>query len=519
MESITIEFTKNNQGEFEILIDQVSIFSNYSYKQQAEILEKAIVKIENDLTLIIRNYGGLKELSGFLWCYTYKVHRDDGIKDTVLDYFALEVVQKLAGNYKVSIIDRFGLSIGALTRMKAFFKEAKIESVSLKKTVKLKVRLKKTIGPMSYIFGHVKNTFFSKVKNNSTVPAIDTLVYKAIRKGTTRFRGFLEEPENTNAFILDENLQFIKSPNGKINRIAPFSVTLFAVAFYKALQLHFWGFRKLLESNSLVESLIKEQSIFQSVYLLYRFEIMKQILGRLNPKQVIVSTSFSDPNNRMFMEASKTMNIPITVLSCRPFLSKYRPEDRIIEEELSVRYNALSLDKFVVFNENDRNYVRSFPYLSDKVVMFSPENNKGFKKTTRFNNGVLILFAHQSYNKYIIELLKRIIPKDYKGRIFYREHPNVKLTTLELIKLKQIGNVKCLNQNNWHNMIFEKVVTFTSNSTAVFEAQKRGCDVLWLTYLSINSLQFYELFSNSGTICNNEVEFEIGLKDYLTKNM
>ena len=203
--------------------------------------------------------------------------------------------------------------------------------------------------------------------------------------------------------------------------------------------------------------------------------------------------------NRLALSEAKRFGAQTTVFSCRPFLTENRSEDRLIYSDLK-GYNKTTLgDEFIVLDKLSKDHLKKYNYQGRiQLYEFEQANNKD--NLLHLKNGLLLLFAGTYLNKSLIELLRDLKTEELRYPVlYYREHPSKKIAQEQYDQLKSVTDkVVCLTGKLWSELYFENVIAVTCNTTAAIDAVSRGCTLLWLPYISEQSLQFSELMDIVG---------------------
>jgi hypothetical protein len=212
-----------------------------------------------------------------------------------------------------------------------------------------------------------------------------------------------------------------------------------------------------------------------------------------------VITTFGDPFNRLALSVAKIAGIEGHIFACRPYLSEYRSEDRVIAADKDADSICQIPNDIIVLDDYSKKQLDRSG-VSSKV--YNPLNNQ-VKYTAE--GGLLLLFTDHTFNTRLIELIEQL---DYKHlKIFIRKHPLAGLEINLQNKLDTMGfEIIDLDLYDWSELHFKNVLTFSANSTSGLDAVKRGCDLLWLPFFSQNFLMFAGYASDTGKVVYSEDE-------------
>lgn len=504
-----IHITQSDQFYLDIKVDGVSFFKSTTIQTKSELLHSAIRKLENDI-IQIANKSRHKSLGAFFWCYTYDIHRDDGIKGTVLDYYIVEILMFLKQKGEIEEIKVLSvLDFQTIRAIKDNVTDVCYTSNRYRTFFKSFIR--QHFGPIKYLLNYFvsslnfKGPKFKKNIDNSA------FIFSNYQSNLNRLKDFHLDLNVDNVFILDHTLTKIVETNSK-KQFSTFSYNTHTI--YRALvkiHLFYKQRREVIKetNNNLFSTRLKKQTFFQTLYVLLRWEAYQEIFRKYKPKQLIVSSAFGDPFRRMPLGAAKQVDIKTVLFLCRPNLSYLRAEDRIIQPDIFT-YNQTSIgDNIIVLDTSSYESLCDSGISPDCVKVYDFRNMSKPEAKNIFENGILILFAHNKYNDDIITTLEKFVKQGLSLKyVYFREHPSIKITNHQIKRLEEIAsNVINITKYNWVDISFRNVITFTANSTSAIDANSCGAEVAWCPYYTEHSTQFYPIMKNFGHICNSEMEF------------
>jgi len=511
-----IDIKKNSRTTIDIFVDGKSILETVDFETRAELLDRANKKLDRDVDTIAEIVKD-EPLGGFFWCFTYDIHRHDCIKGTVLEYFLVELIRFLQMQAPVERINtRYHLKPWVVNEIEKLTELKITDEVSSKDKIFTFVRMK--FGPIKYLMEYYSN--FLKTKH--TIPVADTLnsvfIFYNLNDKLTRLKGFGELLGSKKQFSLDTSLNELRSEESS-HVYSAGHVGLKKVWESLVNTYHFK--RKTgklsLENKSIFYYHVKDQSFLQSFYIFLRWEALKQLFDRYSPSELIIISTFGDPLNRMPIAVAKERNISTVLFSCRPMLSSYRPEDRIIDADLR-GYNDTSIgDSIVIFDKISRNHLIKSNINNSLIYTFSTSPSSSNSEKL-YEDAILVLFANGYYNALYIEYLKKLNKRGFNiGRLLYREHPSHPLFDSQKEELRNLSDhCESLSDLKWSDFKLNNVLTFVCDSTAAIDAVSRGGSVLWVPYLSYDSMMFKTVMDTVGDTCENESELLQKIVSYFT---
>jgi len=501
-----IDIKKNSRTTIDIFVDGKSILETVDFETRAELLDRANKKLDQDVDAIAEIVKD-EPLGGFFWCFTYDIHRHDCIKGTVIDYFLVELISFLQMQTSVESINTcyhlkpwVAKEIEKLTELKI------TDEVSKRDKIFTFLRMK--LGPIKHLINYYSNFLHT----NHTIPEADTLnsvfIFYNLNDNLTRLKGFGEMLGSKKQFSLHTSLNKLRSEeSSKVYSAGHVGLKKIWDSLVNAWRFK-WKTGKLsLINKSIFYYHLKNQSFLQSFYIFLRWEALKQLFDRYSPSELIIISTFGDPVNRLPLAVAKQRNISTVLFSCRPMLSSYRPEDRVIDADLG-NYNDTSIgDSIVIFDKISRNHLIKSNINNSLIYTFStspfPSNSEKV-----YEDAILVLFANRYYNALYIEYLKKLKKRGFNiGRLLYREHPSHPLFDSQKEELRNLSDqCESLADLKWNDFKLNNVLTFVCDSTAAIDAISRGGSVLWIPYLSYDSMMFKTVMNTVGDICENESE-------------
>lgn len=368
--------------------------------------------------------------------------------------------------------------------------------------------LRYTIGPIKRLLSCYK--FRSRANQFDRFANSNILFYK-INSDLTRLKGFPDYLVKNygKVIVVDNSLLKIKrlflETDERTYYINPFNLSDFFICLYLTFKLKIEMKRSFNSYKMKLPFLfvLKNQSFFQTLFVLIKEKAYTQLYKSLNPNSVIVSSTFGDPMKRMPLITAKRLDISTILFACRPFLSELRSEDRLIKPDLRNYHNSTIGDETIVLDNASLNHVTGY---STQINVEKFMNSlKGYSTGTIIRDSLLFLFAGKFLNRNLQFIIDELINVGvYFDIIYYREHPNYKINELQKRKLSEISrNVVCLTGKHWSDIEFRRTLAVSINTTAAIDAAERGAAVLWLPYLSEQSLQFIPVMDKLGARSNN----------------
>lgn len=490
-----------------------NLFEELNFKTKSLLLEKAIKKLENDITVTAEHYKDSKNYYLY-WCHTYSPHRHDGLSGTVLDYYLIELVKfaVLRNNIVSEVI------------FKSYVPHFLIKYLEGINTINFKIKLNKKevfvnylrkSAPIIHLLKYLLTLVFKDKKLNY-FDFKNSILFFYATKATTRLKG-LDRQFKGNKFIIDESLCALRElKNGKLYKISLFEIKHFIFALVKTISFQYSKQKSIKSLNSnLYLNYIKQQSFLQSYFVILRQEALRGFFKTHNNfKFIVTSTNFGDPLRRQMITISNKFNQKTINFACRPMYTSLRAEDNTIKSDFHDHQNNSSLPDFhLIFDKV------SFKHLVrggiDKKQIFHYDSTIIVNQKKHINDGILILFAHHDYNERIIKILNEFKSKGLTlSKVYYKEHPLVSLKIDQKKRLEGLAlNAISMSKYLWNEISIENTVCFTSNSTSAIDAVSKGAGVLWLPFLSFHSIQFAPIMSLVGKTLDSKIEFFGVLKE------
>jgi hypothetical protein len=522
---LILELKNGIQFKKELFLNGKNCFELIDFKVKNKLFQNALQKIDEEISLVAELSKDKKE-GLFLWCLTYDNHRADGVIGMVLDYYFIEIIEYLIKEYneitELKIYTRVTKSFKTLLRKKFIFKIIDKTSV----TDKIKHQLRFKIGPLKTIFQILARSFFLSSSLKSKLPDDSVLFLKPLIASNTRLKGFpgFLESKYSNVYFLDTSLLKIKKFGLSAEQydIKTYKLSVFFKAFVKALKFtkDKYFFLKEKDCNSIgFINYLNEQSFLQTYFIRIKILAYEEVFKQLNPKCVVVSSTFGDPQKRMPLIIAKKLGIDTILFSCRPFITNMRSEDRIIKPDLLEYNNSTLGNNIYIFDKPSYNHLLLSGFPQERIKIYNPQKNieKEYNNNYFYSNSILLLFAHPSYNNSIINLMRTVYKKGVKFQsILYREHPNDRLTNKQIQLLQNIcDNLECISNKLWIQLKFSNILSITSNSTSGIDATSRGATLLWLPFLTEHSIQFSQIINNLGYVAKNKNEFFIFINNFI----
>jgi hypothetical protein len=512
LKKYNLEIGKSNKNQ--ITINGESSVSKKYFDLVSKIYLDALKTLDNDIESQYYAYQKHK-FSPFFWCLTYDIYRDDAIKDNVLNYLIFELAKHFSQKNELSVtfFNHPGNNI--------FKHLSHINNVNVVIENKLfksfKKNIRNTFGPLKVLIKYLSAFSIKESKDSLDFKNItEKHVFLAnLNMSQTRWKGY---PGSLNlkckkGYFLDVDLKRCKS----IDEDHQLNIKLFTIQnLFSALKDSFKLYRDFKTSlnieNSIFKEEIKQQSFLQTFTVMWRFYAWQEIFDKYNVTDIHVMTTFGDPFKRLPLAVANKRGAKGHVFACRPYLSEYRSEDRFIPIDKSEDSISQIPQDVIVLDTYSQNQLAKIGVLSK---VYNPIN-----KTIKYigKEGILLLFSDFDYNENIIKLICDL--KISKLNLFIREHPLVKLEAEQREKLKTISNsIIEINQYEWSELSFKKVLTFSANTTSGLDAVACGCELLWLPFLSQNFLQFTGYAEDTGRIVYSETEFLESISEYFNTKL
>ena len=499
---------KSKYFYFEIIMDNSNFFDFTSFNQKKNLLNKAIENLEHDITdvafLVTEN-----KYYNFFWEFTYDIHRDDGIKGTVADYYLLEIVKYINRKFKISkIIIECPLKGPIIKKLS--------ELVLVDKKIPFKYFLNEKIryqlGALKYLINYFLHALKSK-KKTGELDGERKVFFLTDDFSTSRFKEFPGLLNNyKDVYFIDIPLQRVqKYSDRSLNLIKSYNLKLIIASFIKALQLH--SILKLTlnrkKPRTIYSENLKKQSFVQTFYLLLRYKVLNRIFSIYRPQYLVVATTIGDPIKRMALAAARDSGVNTIVFSCRSALSYLRAEDRIIDLDFDRISNKFFADYFISLDKISYQHLIEGGVDRGIIFNYTASGAKGKVGSQIYADGLFLLFAHEQFNNELISLIESLYNKNLKfNNIYYREHPAVKISKDMLARLKLLNfSITSLSDYPWSEISFKNVIALTSNSTSGIDASSRGSSIIWLPFLTEHSTQFEPMMSAIGKTCHTKKEF------------
>ena len=519
-----LELKNGIQFKKELFLNGKKCFELIDVKVKNKLFQNALKKIDKEISLVAELSKDKKE-GLFLWCLTYDNYRADGVIGMVLDYYFIEIIEYLIKEFneisEFEIYTPVTNSFNSILKKKFNFKI--IDKTSVLQKIKLQLRFK--LGPLKTISQLLGKSFFWISSFKKKLPKNSVLILKPLKRSNARLKGFPSflESKFSNVYFLDTSLLKIKKYSSCEEEfvIKPYKLSVFFNAFVKALT--FTKNKCLLlkegecNSNGFINYLM-EQSFLQTYFIIIKKLAYAEVFKQLDPKCIVVSSTFGDPQKRMPLITAKQLGVDTILFSCRPFITNMRSEDRIIKADLLEYNNSTLGNNIYIFDKPSYNHLVLSGIPKEKIIIYAPlKNPQKELKNQYFSNSILLLFAHPSYNNSIINLMGTLNKKGVKFEsILYREHPNDRLTKKQIQLLQDIcDNLECISNKLWSQLKFSNILSITSNSTSGIDAISRGAALLWLPFLTEHSIQFSQMMNNIGYVAKNKNEFLIFINNFM----
>lgn len=517
---MTVRIVQSRRFHLDLLVEGKSFFEITPYSEREMLYEKALNRLDREINDVAEIYKR-NDLGAFLWCFTYDTHRVDGVAHTVLNYYILEILARLKK-------DNDNLSVTFEVEQPSYFYAA------LKYTLKIAfedkapliLRWKRLIryrfGPIQRILA--QENFLCIKKKHTEIKSDESYILYDINSDLTRLKGFpnylTSKGEKIN--ILDHSLDKIKAIDSE--NILTLGLRSSLKDWFDMVRkgIKLWRLTKSLKvigaNKSIFVYVISNQSFFQSFYMVYKERLFYRTFTKLKPSKLYVSTTFGDPVKRLAISTANSLGIDTAVFSCRPYITKMRSEDRLIEADI-LNYNQTTIGRsFYVLDKWSREHLISSGYQGGVIdYRFNVTGVELKEKCINFNKGIMFLFADQYLNKGLMYMADLLISENYKiDVLYYREHPLVKISESVIRKLKTLSHkVICLTGTQWNALTFDDTLAITCNTTAAIDAVNRGCSLLWLPFISEQSLQFSEVMNAVGHKSVNYDEAVYHVKEFL----
>jgi len=497
----------SNEFEFDVLLDEKSFFLETPFIDKTELLSNAINTLETDIQNLAKSVDSNRYYN-FFWEFTYDIHRDDGIRDTVADYYLLEILSYINKKYKIKKVEiHYFLPKPVINKISNVF------PISLKYSKKYLIKnyIRYQLGPLKYLINNLFKTFLRKRRNKEIEGSNNVVCITNNFFSTVRYKDFPTMlGKKFNVYLLNISLTKIRNHLTKKEiRLNSYSIRLYFKSFFKSLKQYksFHSTLKIIKKKSIFSLKLKNQSFLQTFYLVLRYETLKKIFSTNEFKYVIVITTIGEPLMRMVCAVARVKKIETIVFSCRYFLSNLRAEDRIIKLDFSSSNSDFFTDFFISFDKISKNHLMQAGVDINSIYTYNEEKKENEQKY--ISNGILLLFSSPPYNDKLLTLFESAVKKGHKfENVYYREHPNKGMSEEHMKRFKNIFKKNiCLNKYKWVEITFSNVLAFTSNSTSGIDASSRGASIVWMPFLTEQSIQFKPMMEAIGKVCYSENEF------------
>jgi hypothetical protein len=508
----------SNEFDFDVLLDEKSFFLETPFTDKAKLLGDAITALETDIQNLAKSVDSNRYYN-FFWEFTYDIHRDDGIRDTVADYYLLEILSYINKKYKIEKVE-----IHYFLPKPVINKISSILPVSLKYSKKYLINnyIRYQLGPLKYLVSNFFKSFLRKrgskgIEGKNNVVCITNNYFS-----TVRYKDFPTLlSKKFNVYLLNISLTKMKNHLTKKEiRLNSYSIRLYFKSFFKSLKQYnsFHSTLKKIKNPSVFSLKLKKQSFLQTFYVVLRYETLKKIFSTNKFKYVITITTIGEPLMRMVCAVARVKKIKTIVFSCRYFLSNLRAEDRIIKLDFSSSNGDFFTDFFISFDKISKNHLMQAGVNINSIYTYNEEKKENEQKY--INNGIVLLFSSPPYNDKLLTLFETAVKKGFKfENVYYREHPNKGISEEHMKRFKNIFKKNiCLNKYKWVEITFINVLAFSSNSTSGIDASSRGASIIWLPFLTEQSIQFKPMMDAIGEVCYDENEFLSFIESLYGKN-
>lgn len=512
MKELIISIRSEKIIGFTLYVNDKHYHKTVSFQDRIKCWELALGNLDSDVSKLSDSTKCLKN-NNFFWSYTYENHRNDGVLGTIHHYYAIELFNLLEKEYKIKEI-----------KIEQFFPYSFYKFLILRFGNKIKIPLKGRVEQFLkfYLYYYVKpiykisNLLFSlnvfRPLTNST-KKIETFVCSSRKDRISNRFDFIKNQ------ISNENVAFYaKKLNRNLKSQSFASVNFFSLVFSvslikivkKSVNLR-KSVSEYLEYTSLFELNVKLQSFWQYLYLILKESLFEKALIKIQPKEIYYSGSIADPEQKLSVATANRLKIKSIVVACRPTLSSFRSEDRIIKAEL---IDDFELPDLLIVKDNfSKKTLTNFGYSEEKisVVHYSIDNEQ--KLTKYYENCLVLLLTQYDINTLILEELSSTNYQCF-DKLLIRSHPNRR--SIHAIDAKQerlIKDIKLPTENitdfEWNNLRFTNCVALGVNSTAMLEASSRGCGLIWLPYLSDLALQYFPVMDRLGAYAQSTLDFKL----------
>jgi hypothetical protein len=507
LKSYRIEIGKLDYNK--ITINNNSLLSKMYYEVVSKLYLSALEKLDKDVENQYNNFKKQKYTPFFIFL-TYDIYRDDGIKDTVLDYFIMNLAIHFSKKSTVDVVFYRYPGINVLNHLKSIKDVNIVVKSSFFETIKKTFR--NQFGPIKVLFIYFTILIKKEMKENEAfkLTANKHVFLTNLAISQTRWKDYpnslaLKEKQG---YFLDVNLKQYSDihTNRRLN-IKLFTRNNLIIAVKDSYNIFRISQRDKNAETSIFQQKVINQSFLQTLTVVWRFYAWETLFIKYSVTDIHVMTTFGDPFKRLPLAVAKRTGVVGHIFACRPYLSSYRSEDRIISIDTLEESICQIPNDIIVLDKYSQNQLTKFGVVAS---IYNPIS-KSIKITA--DDGLLLLFSDATFNVNIIKLISRL--KGLKLNLYIREHPLVKLDDHLKEQLLLTGNsVTDLNQYDWSELHFRNVLTFSANTTAGLDAIARGCDLFWLPFLSQNFLQFAGYANDTGKVIFCEKEWILAVNEY-----
>lgn len=471
--------------------------------QRLFMLKKSNLKLEQDLDSFVDKIKNVPN-GHHLWATTYYPLRFDDLQGLALYYYSIEIIHYLqikfpAHNIKIKgDVDEYYLN---------FIKVKFPKIIFLRIPLKLKIRrhLSYNISPLIYIKNWM-GASLKKEKEQKEKGGIWLSAPADLKKH--RYRHLLDRIEGKKIFFSNDLTK--RKNHSKEEDCINFYDYVNKKEIIKTYRISFGlkNYLNNLEPEALLEYQQKSINLFHIWNTVLKERTVEKAISNLEPKLILYTTALTHPPARIVARQAYLKKIPFVVVACRPMFTDLRMEERLTTSDLEKRNDAHVADAFVVWDKLSKNTLIDQGVPENEVFVAQPEYTpQQIKKT--YNDSLLVLLTHEEAlnDKLINSILK--IKKLLKLKLIIRQHPARKVTDSQKLKLLSIDkNYSNCTDLRLNEIIFEKCLAVTINSTVGIEAVQRGCGLVWLPFLNDRALIFKSVMETLGFEAKSQIDFK-----------
>jgi hypothetical protein len=511
----------DKQYTYRIYLNEIDASSFISYQKKNDLWKRAIDQLEKDIAEVAERMKNRK-FGEFVWCFTWESHRIDGFIGTPYFYFMIEVICYLISlrNVKKIILQRV-IPKELYHAMKNML-PVPVEYSVFSPFDKLKVLYDKHIKSYknlgSFVFrsikfkvqnkGKIDNIYFVQLRNDSDIRRYLSVLKNVQSEKIYHFNKFIFRPPNVNNMHYKE-FDFAMFFNFKI-----FLKTIIIVSKIKFLIRNECRANGHTLNANLFYRLVSSQTAIQFFKIVTRALLFDEAFKSINVKALYLVSSLSSTHSRLPATIAYRNNIKVVIVASRAMLSNDRPEDRCSSFDINGYNQTYIGDIFFVRDHFSKKTLieQGIKRGSINVINDTKIINGDKKPAVELNEGIILLLSQYRCNNAIFELIASINLRGFKN-IYLRSHPLKKkinaVSDIQLKILRRVGfDIYDITDIPMEDISCFDCVAMTANSTSGVDIVKVGAGVIWLPFITDQSLLFVQVMVCLGKMCASEGEFK-----------